>query len=313
MEMTSMVAGERKPLPTKMLAFGQNSNYLFELAAEPGGPEGRSLTTAGSGPISILDRPPGVRPSSPGLVDFGLTPCRKPGSAMSRSHSAPFVQFPGNLAYGEISDTAYSRSMCYDAFGNGWVTAYSGSTPVPGNAPEILNGACPSASTSTPYSATTNQQNGVNYDAAGNETSYGGNTLTYDAENRLSAITSPSGSVLASYQYDGDGRRISKTVSGVTTNYVYDVEGRLMAEYEGGSLSKEYIRMHSQFISSQTELVAIENAPGNGSPCTTCFVISDDLGNVRLTANNDGRWSPDPLQKPQRLSFSVAGSRRAAP
>ncbi len=210
-----------------------------------------------------------------------------PSQSLSPQLSQSYTYDNVNRLIG-VSDTAYSRSMCYDAFGNGWVTAYSGSTPVPGNAPEILNGACPSASTSTPYSATTNQQNGVNYDAAGNETSYGGNTLTYDAENRLSAIISPSGSVLASYQYDGDGRRISKTVSGVTTNYVYDVEGRLMAEYEGGSLSKEYIRMHSQFISSQTELVAIENAPGNGSPCTTCFVISDDLGNVRLTANNDG-------------------------
>jgi hypothetical protein len=31
---------------------GRNGNYLFELEAQPGGPEGRSDTTAGSKPIN---------------------------------------------------------------------------------------------------------------------------------------------------------------------------------------------------------------------------------------------------------------------
>jgi YD repeat-containing protein len=41
----------------------KNGNYLFELVAQPGGPEGRSHTTAGSWPILETDRPRGVRPS----------------------------------------------------------------------------------------------------------------------------------------------------------------------------------------------------------------------------------------------------------
>ena len=44
---------------------GQNGTYLFELEAQPGGPEGRLVTTAGSQPIGVLSRPQGVRSCSP--------------------------------------------------------------------------------------------------------------------------------------------------------------------------------------------------------------------------------------------------------
>ena len=39
---------------------GPNGIYLFELEAQPGGPEGRSDTTAGSKPITIVERPRSV-------------------------------------------------------------------------------------------------------------------------------------------------------------------------------------------------------------------------------------------------------------
>lgn len=44
---------------------GQNGTYLFELEAQPGGPEGRLDTTAGSQPILVISRPQGVRSCSP--------------------------------------------------------------------------------------------------------------------------------------------------------------------------------------------------------------------------------------------------------
>jgi len=78
-----------------------------------------------------------------------------------------------------------------------------------------------------------NQLLGVGYDLAGNELSFGGDTVVYDEENRVSALKTSSGSVLASYVYDADGKRISKTAGSVTTNYVYDGFGQLMAEYTG--------------------------------------------------------------------------------
>src|SRR5450631_449918 len=53
-----------KTRSTPGAGFGQNGNYLSELEAQPGGPEGRPHMTAGSKPIRKLGRPQGVRPRS---------------------------------------------------------------------------------------------------------------------------------------------------------------------------------------------------------------------------------------------------------
>jgi RHS repeat-associated protein len=75
----------------------------------------------------------------------------------------------------------------------------------------------------------------------------------------------------------------------VTTNYIYDAFGRLAAEYVNGVLSKDYVRMMSGYIPGGSDLVAIENGPGNaGSPCGTCFVMVDDLGSVRVMTDTGG-------------------------
>ena len=59
----------------------------------------------------------------------------------------------------------------------------------------------------------------LTYDANGNLTGDGSNTYTWNARNQLVSV---SGAVTASFQYDPFGRRVSKTVGGVTTNYLYD-------------------------------------------------------------------------------------------
>jgi RHS repeat-associated protein len=41
------------------------------------------------------------------------------------------------------------------------------------------------------------------------------------------------GAEIASYTYDAEGRRVSKTANGATTYYFYDAAGQLMAEYGG--------------------------------------------------------------------------------
>jgi YD repeat-containing protein len=59
------------------------------------------------------------------------------------------------------------------------------------------------------------------YDANGNQTSrnVGGEySLTYDAENHLTAVSWQGGS--ASFAYDGDGNRVKGTVGNVTTIYI---------------------------------------------------------------------------------------------
>ena len=55
----------------------QNGTYLFELAAQPGGPEGRPHIVTGSWPIVQTGRPRGVRPCSPAWSELSshLVPC----------------------------------------------------------------------------------------------------------------------------------------------------------------------------------------------------------------------------------------------
>ncbi|MDP2938462.1 MAG: RHS repeat-associated core domain-containing protein [Candidatus Omnitrophota bacterium] len=92
--------------------------------------------------------------------------------------------------------------------------------------------------------------NNFTYDGNGNLTSDGTHTYSYDAENRL--ITAIGGQN-SSYEYDGFGRRISKTVGGLTTYYIYDgdqiIEERdtnntLLSSYVYGEGIDEVLTMH---------------------------------------------------------------------
>src|SRR6185437_16695970 len=57
-----------------------------------------------------------------------------------------------------------------------------------------------------------------NYDANGNVLSSGGKTFAYDSENRLKSMNGGAVTIV----YDGDGNRVAKTASGVTTRYLVD-------------------------------------------------------------------------------------------
>jgi RHS repeat-associated protein len=59
----------------------------------------------------------------------------------------------------------------------------------------------------------------LGYDFNGNLTGDGTKTLTWDSRDQLTGL---SGSLAASFGYDGVGRRVSKTVAGTHTGYVYD-------------------------------------------------------------------------------------------
>src|SRR5882672_5401006 len=71
------------------------------------------------------------------------------------------------------------------------------------------------------------------YDGNGNLTSDGTFTLGYDAENRL--ISASGAGNTASYSYDAQGRRKTKTVNGATSVFVTDAGNREVLEYDGTS------------------------------------------------------------------------------
>jgi RHS repeat-associated protein len=67
------------------------------------------------------------------------------------------------------------------------------------------------------------------YDLAGNILKENGNTLTYDAEDRILTVGS------TSYLYDTEEQRISKITGGVETDFTRDFDGTLLDTYVGGS------------------------------------------------------------------------------
>jgi len=81
----------------------------------------------------------------------------------------------------------------------------------------------PAALASATYNAANHQltfgSTTLTYDLNGNLASDGTNTYTWDARNRLEAI---SGGSTASFQYDAQGRRTSKTVHSAQTGFLYD-------------------------------------------------------------------------------------------
>jgi len=80
---------------------------------------------------------------------------------------------------------------------------------------------------------------GLSYDYAGNLTSANGMTLNYDAWGHLSSVTNtPYGTV--SFAYDAFGRRVSRTVGGVTTYYLYNGSTLLAELNSSGQVTRSY-------------------------------------------------------------------------
>ena len=70
------------------------------------------------------------------------------------------------------------------------------------------------------------------YDANGNLTSVSNKQYGYDLFNRLTSFSD--GTTTASYTYNGDGQRTSKTVNGTTKYFVWHGEN-VVLEYEKNS------------------------------------------------------------------------------
>jgi RHS repeat-associated protein len=109
---------------------------------------------------------------------------------------------------------------------------------------------------------------GIPYDPAGNTTSDGTQTYTWNAENRLTA----GGGV--TYTYDGDGRRVKKSNGKL---YWYGVSGEGLTETDlSGNNPTDYI-----FFSGQR--IARRDPSG-----TVHYFFRDHLGSMRAITNASG-------------------------
>jgi RHS repeat-associated protein len=152
----------------------------------------------------------------------------------------------------------WQQNDVYDAFGNrallanGYGTTGNSQAQVASIAASAVAGNFPN-----------NQWSGAATDprGGGNVTTLytGGPQAAYDAENRVSSVTESSITGI-SYLYDGEGRRVQKTVGITTTEYVYGASGELVAECGG-------------------------TAPAAN---TTLYLTADHLGSTRMVTDANG-------------------------
>jgi hypothetical protein len=147
----------------------------------------------------------------------------------------------------------WKRSYNYDRWGNQWVDATNS------------NGINVYSVTPT-GSAWITPKNRINlsagsYDRAGNQISLPPYSAAYDADNRLTTMSST-----LAYAYDGEGHRVKKVNGSLATRYLYDAFGKLAAEYAIGT-------------------------PPSGAPqaeCSTCYLTVDHLGSTRVLWDSTG-------------------------
>src|SRR5205823_1374341 len=104
------------------------------------------------------------------------------------------------------------------------------------------------------------------YDANGNTIGSGGNTFTYDFENRLESMNNGTVFIV----YDGDGNRVSKTTGGVTTRYLVDDRNltgyaQVLEEIVDGAVQRIYTYGLNRISQSQASGTSFYDYDGHGS------------------------------------------------
>lgn len=129
---------------------------------------------------------------------------------------------------------------------------------------------------------TTVGSNILAYDNNGNTTTdENGHTLVYDAWNRLISVSNGTG-VIASYTYDGGGRRLTESENSSTTDLYYSNQWQVVEEQQSGTATKQYV--WSPFYVDQ--LVERDDNSSSGSLGGT----GSGLGN-RLFVQQDANYS----------------------
>jgi RHS repeat-associated protein len=103
-------------------------------------------------------------------------------------------------------------------------------------------------------------------------------TFNWDYRNRLTSVVEGAVTV-ASYTYDANNQRVSKTTGGVTTRYVYD-RGNVTMEFNGAGTTPTVRYLYGMQVD---QILAQDKGNGNVS-----WDLMDQLGSVRALVGNDG-------------------------
>ena len=179
-----------------------------------------------------------------------------------------------NLA--RLTNAVTNGSTGYPKWGLQWVYDAFGNRTQQNISSGCTGLTCPTnqvaVSTATNRITTT----GYAYDANGNMTNDGVNTLTYDGENHLLTSSGTLGS--GTYTYDGKGVRVKKVAGSTTTVYLFS-GSKVVAEYVNGAAPGSPTR---EYIYSGTRLLAKIEAGATQyyhSDHLSARVITDASGN----------------------------------
>jgi RHS repeat-associated protein len=183
------------------------------------------------------------------------------GRTASYSYDALY-RLTSAVTSGSTNYAKWGLSMAYDRYGNRLSQSQTFDGP-PTNS--ISVDATTNRITGSPYA----------YDANGNMTNDGNNTLVYDAENRVLSATN--GGASGAYTYDGNSLRVKKVSGSTTTVYIFSGT-KVIAEYINGaavgSPTREYV------YSGSALLAKIESG-------ATKYYHSDHLSN-RVVTDSSG-------------------------
>lgn len=132
------------------------------------------------------------------------------------------------------------------------------------------------------------------YDNRGNVTGKNAMTLVFDQKNQLTQIAGSD-----SYAYDAAGRRVSKTVGGVTTYYFYSQAGQLMYQWAPGSaLSTSFVYLGNKLVGDNESVVLSAPAtigfdanPNNGSYTVSWGAVPAATSYLLQESANGGGWT----------------------
>ena len=132
-------------------------------------------------------------------------------------------------------------------------------------------------------------------------TTAGSNTFGFDQANRV--YTATVSSLVSSYRYDGDGKRVSRTVgANPPVNYVYDTNGSLPMVLTDGSLTYVY-GLGLAYTVDITGTLQVMHTDGLGS----VRAITDSSGNLIQTFQTDEFGNPALVQGTNTEPFRYTG------
>ncbi len=195
------------------------------------------------------------------------------------------------LTYKKGANTLGNITYAYDA--DGFSTNVSGSFART-NLPQIVNSATyDAANRQTSFAGQSNT-----FDDNGSLTSDGSNTYTWNARTQLAAITGPG--LNASFIYDPWGNRISTTINGITTTYLYD-GADLVQEKSGGQVTANLLNAGLDQLLVRSETSGSSN------------LIADRLGSTLALTDSSGALQTEYTYSPfgETTSSGAANGNRS--